>query len=59
MRSSAFCAAFICFIFSGAALAAQPPGTHSNPVPPEPTVVHTGTDQANLPAAGGEAARRD
>ena len=59
MRSSAFCAAFICFVFSGAALAAQPPGTHSNPVPPEPTVVHTGTDQANLPAARVEAALRD
>src|SRR5690348_18281133 len=56
MRSSAFFATLTCFVFSGAALAAQPPKTHSNPVPPEPTVVHTGTNQATLPAVRVDAA---
>jgi beta-lactamase class C len=59
MRSSAFCAAFACFFFSCGALASQPPGTHGNSVPPEPDVVHTGTNQANLPAPRIEAALKD
>ena len=59
MRLSAFCAALTCFVFAGAASAAQPPGTHGNPVPPEPTVVHTGTGQTTLPAARVDAALED
>ena len=58
MRVPVFRAGITCLLaalFTPAAPAAQ---THGNPVPPEPTVVHTGTHQA-LPAARVDAALKD
>lgn len=59
MRVSAFCAGLTCIFVSGFALAAAGTQTHGNPIPPEPTVVHTGTHQAALPAARVAAALKD
>jgi beta-lactamase class C len=59
MRVSAFCAGLTCALLSGFALGAPAAQTHGNPVPPEPTVVHTGTHQALLPAARVDAAIKD
>jgi beta-lactamase class C len=58
MRSLAFRAGLACILVSGSALAAPRAQTHGNPVPPEPTVVHTGK-RANLPAARVAAAIKD
>src|SRR5690348_17763702 len=58
MRVTAFCAGFACILVSGFALGAPAVQTHGNPVPPEPTVVHTGT-QAMLPAVRVDAALKD
>lgn len=59
MRSSAFFAALGCSLVFGTAFATPRVQTHGNPVPPEPTVVHTGTHQTMLPAARVDAAIRD
>lgn len=60
MRLSAFCAGLTCVLVSGFAWAtAARVQTHGNPVPPQPTVVHTGVHQAALPAARVDAALKD
>lgn len=59
MRIPAFCAGLTCILVSGFALGAPAVQTHGNPVPPEPTVVHTGTHRAMLPAARVDAALKD
>ena len=59
MRVPAFCAGLTCIIVSGFALAAPGTHPHGNPVPSEPTVVHTGVHQARLPAARVHAAIAD
>jgi len=58
MRIPAFCAGLTCILVSGFALGAPAVQTHGNSVPPEPTVVHTGT-RAMLPAARVDAALKD
>lgn len=59
MRVSVFCAGLTCVLLSTITLAAPRVQTHGNPVPPEPTVVHTGMHQAALPAVRVDAALRD
>jgi beta-lactamase class C len=59
MRLSGFCAGLACILVSSLALAAPRAQTHGNPPPPEPTVVHTGTRRAALPAARIDAALKD
>ncbi|MGH8191314.1 MAG: serine hydrolase domain-containing protein [Rhodanobacteraceae bacterium] len=58
MHLTAFFAGLTCVLVSGLALAAPGAQNHGNPVPPEPTVVHS-TRQAHLPAARVDAALRD
>ncbi|MGH8154198.1 MAG: serine hydrolase domain-containing protein [Rhodanobacteraceae bacterium] len=59
MRLSAFCAGLTCILFSGVALAAPRVQSHGNSTPPEPTVVHTGLHQKQLPPARVDAALKD
>jgi beta-lactamase class C len=59
MRVPAFCAGITCTLLSSIALGAPAVQTHGNSVPPEPTVVHTGTQQATLPATRVDAALKD
>jgi beta-lactamase class C len=56
MHLSAFCAGLACTLVSGLALAA--PGVQSNPVPSQPTVVHSAR-QAHLPDARVDAALKE
>ena len=51
MRATAFCAGLACVFLSTAIAAAPGPQIRGNPVPPEPTVIHTGVHQVALPAA--------
>ncbi|HKV65167.1 MAG TPA: serine hydrolase domain-containing protein, partial [Rhodanobacteraceae bacterium] len=59
MRVPAFRAGLTCILVSGFALSATAVQTHGNAVPSEPTVVHTGTHRAMLPAARVDAALKD
>jgi beta-lactamase class C len=59
MRVPVFCAGLTCILFSAFASGAPAAQTNGNTVPPEPTVVHTGTRQAILPAARVDAALKD
>jgi beta-lactamase class C len=55
MHLTAFCAGLTCALVSGFALAASGVQSRGNPVPPEPTVVHSAR-QVHLPAARVDAA---
>jgi beta-lactamase class C len=59
MRPSVFCAGLTCILFACTAQAAPRAQDHGNPMPPEPTVVHTGVHRATLPAARVNAAIKD
>ncbi|MGH8184243.1 MAG: serine hydrolase domain-containing protein, partial [Rhodanobacteraceae bacterium] len=58
MRPSAFRAGLACILFATFAPESFGAQTHGNPVPPEPTVVHTGR-RAYLPVARVTAALQD
>ncbi|HEX7348758.1 MAG TPA: serine hydrolase domain-containing protein [Rhodanobacteraceae bacterium] len=59
MRVTAFCAGAACLLLSTLGAAAPGPQSHGNPLPSEPTVIHTGVHQAALPAARVDAALKD
>jgi beta-lactamase class C len=59
MRVPPFCAGIACLFVAAFASATPRAQTHGNPVPPQPTVVHTGTHQVALPAARVTAAIRE
>jgi beta-lactamase class C len=58
MHLTAFCAGLTCALVSGFALAASGVQSRGNPVPPEPTVVHSAR-QVHLPAARVDAALKE
>ncbi|MGH8146734.1 MAG: serine hydrolase domain-containing protein [Rhodanobacteraceae bacterium] len=58
MRRFAFCAGLACTLLAGFATAAPRAQEQGNPLPPQPTVVHTGK-QARLPASRINAAIKD
>ncbi|HEX7369306.1 MAG TPA: serine hydrolase domain-containing protein [Rhodanobacteraceae bacterium] len=58
MRRIAFCAGLACTLVAGLATAAPRAQDHATPLPPQPTVVHTGK-QAHLPASRVNAAIKD